>query len=291
MTEKLYNSLPIVQKYTRIHKDCLCVAHVGTKALGRKSYWKETYQNRRINAMRKLTMIVATIVALMAVFATPAAASPGQTHVYVVHGIPGKDLGLASNDLPVDIKVGGACALKGFTFGSIAGPVALPAGNYLVEISLANSTSPCSNTSVIAERVVLGRSESASIVAHLRVNGSITLTKFTNQVGFVGNNTRLQARHTANAPRVDIKVNGVTNPAIAATFPNIANAQVQFGGVLATIPAGEYSVGIFAAGTNTAVFGPATLNLKPRTVYLAFAVGSLQNDTFRVLIKDIPAAF
>lgn len=240
--------------------------------------------------MRKLSVMIVVLVALLAVLVTPAVASPGQAHIYVVHGITGKDLGLASNDLPVDIKVAGGCLLQGFKFGEIAGPVAVPAGSYRVEISLANSAAPCSNAPVIAETIIVGRSESVSVVAHLRVNGSITLTKFTNQVGFVGGQTRLIARHTANAPRVDIKATNVANPAIAASFLNVANAQVQFGGALATVPAGTYNVGIFAAGTTTQVFD-ADLPLAPGKVYLAFAVGSLANSTFQVLLKEIPAAF
>ncbi|MCK7482757.1 MAG: hypothetical protein M0C28_40785 [Candidatus Moduliflexus flocculans] len=46
--------------------------------------------------------------------------------VTVVHGINGKDLGLAEA-LPVDVQVGSTCLLPGFTFRTIAGPVKLAA--------------------------------------------------------------------------------------------------------------------------------------------------------------------
>jgi len=39
----------------------------------------------------------------------------GMATAYVVHGINGKDLGLAEA-LPVDVQVGDACALTGFQF-------------------------------------------------------------------------------------------------------------------------------------------------------------------------------
>ena len=42
--------------------------------------------------------------------------APGTATVYVLHGIPGEDLGL-DPELPVDVSVNGACALPGFTFG------------------------------------------------------------------------------------------------------------------------------------------------------------------------------
>ena len=64
------------------------------------------------------------------------APSKSEGIVYVVHGINGTDLGL-SEALPVDVSLNGACALPGFTFGEIVGPLELPVGSYDIAIGLA----------------------------------------------------------------------------------------------------------------------------------------------------------
>ena len=61
--------------------------------------------------------------------------------VLVIHGIRGEDLGL-DPALPVDVAVNGGCFLAGFTFGEVAGPVALAPGDYVIEISLADPDDP-----------------------------------------------------------------------------------------------------------------------------------------------------
>ena len=53
---------------------------------------------------------------LITAVGTPAADADGhESMVYVVHGIPGQDLGLEPA-LPVDVSVNGACALESFAF-------------------------------------------------------------------------------------------------------------------------------------------------------------------------------
>ena len=90
-----------------------------------------------------------------------------QGSVYVVHGIPGGDLGLAA-DLPVDVSVNGACALTGFTFGEIVGPLGFDAGSYDIDIALANTDTPCANDPVLsAPGIQIEAGENYSIVAHL----------------------------------------------------------------------------------------------------------------------------
>ena len=124
--------------------------------------------------------------------------------VYVVHGISGTDLGLDAA-LPVDIRIGDTCVVENASFQQIAGPLALPAGFYVVEIRLANAEEPCSGTLAIAVPVSLALGEQATIVAHFTSEGAMTATKFVNDLRAVpADQTRLVARHTADAGAVDI---------------------------------------------------------------------------------------
>jgi hypothetical protein len=52
---------------------------------------------------------------------------------------------------------------------------------------------------------------------------------------------------------------------------------------------GRWNATIFPAGEYDAVFGPATLNLQPDVTYLVFAVGSLENETFDLLVEPVAA--
>jgi hypothetical protein len=49
---------------------------------------------------------------------------------------------------------------------------------------------------------------------------------------------------------------------------------------------GSWDVSIFPAGDDEAVFGPATVALDSGATYLVYAVGSLANDTFTLLVGE-----
>lgn len=231
--------------------------------------------------MRNLSMFLFAAALAPLVAAQTAQASS----VYVVHGIPGRDLGLSA-DLPVDVSVNGACALPGFTFGTIEGPLELPAGAYDIEIALADAAAPCSRPAVIsAPAVTLADGESYAIVAHLSEAGAPTASVFVNDLAPTAG-ARLSVHHTAAAPAVDILAGaqaGSLGPVAGLTgVTNGLKGDVE-------VPAGSLSVAVAPAGQpeSAAVFGPAALSLAAERAYLVFAVGSLANNTFTVLIKDI----
>ncbi|MBO9327388.1 MAG: DUF4397 domain-containing protein, partial [Roseiflexus sp.] len=95
---------------------------------------------------RSFTVLVALVAVALASFISPTPAqAAGSAKVYVVHGIPGRDLGLQPS-LPVDVSVDGACALTRFKYTNTVGPIELPAGLYNIKIHLSPSlsTPPCS---------------------------------------------------------------------------------------------------------------------------------------------------
>lgn len=214
--------------------------------------------------------------------ATPSADQPlfirdrGNATVYVVHGIDGRDLG-AAKDLPVDVAVNGACLLKGFTFKGIAGPLALPPGDYAIAISLANPAAPCGNAAVISATVPFGAGERASVVAHLTNGGAPTASKFENPVGFLF--PAVAARHAANFSAVDLIA---SRGRFSRTFAGLTNGNQ----VAAHFLPGRVTFAIAPAGTSSAVF-EATLPLQPFSTYLLYAVGTPANGTFDVIVQTI----
>ena len=154
-----------------------------------------------MNFLKASTAIA--VFALAALYTAPAFA---QGTVYVVHGIPGEDLG-APTDLPVDVSVNGACALEGFVVGDIVGPLAFEAGSYDIEISLANADTPCGNEAVIsAGGIPVEDGGNYSIVAHLDEGGAPTASVIVNNLDTSAYSSRLNVAHLAAAPRVDIKL-------------------------------------------------------------------------------------
>jgi hypothetical protein len=231
-----------------------------------------------------LTGVVALAIAL-STFGT-AFASSGNASVYVIHGIPGRDISPAIDPaLPVDVSVNGACALTDFKFGQTVGPLSLSAGSYAIAISLADNdpATGCNSAPVIGPaHFYFHNRENATVIAHLTEGGAPTATKFTNDVRRLGENrARLAVRHTANAPKVDIglyrgdrevgHLTGLYNPYELKT----------------TVRAGDYSAAIFPAGGLSPVFGPVPLSLAARNLTIVYAVGSLANGTFTVLPQVI----
>ncbi|HZQ71264.1 MAG TPA: DUF4397 domain-containing protein [Terriglobales bacterium] len=203
--------------------------------------------------------------------------------VYVVHGIDGRDLGL-DQSLPVDVLANGSiCLLQNFTFGTVAGPVALDPGSYNLQISLANTTSPCANPAVITADVIFSAGESASVIANLDANGAPTANKYTEDLSPVAKGmSRVLVHHDAWAPAVDIKLR-LTNTKKTAMFTNVENPESAD----AAVKSGCWRVAIFPAGDKTPVLGPLPLKLKENHAYLVYAVGSLTNNTLTLITKRI----
>lgn len=220
--------------------------------------------------------ILLLFIALGIVSISPLVAAQNAS-VYVVHGIPGADLG-AGATLPVDVSVNGSCALKNFQFGQIIGPVSLPPGKAVVKISLSGNNGDCAGQTAIGPASFnLKPGESATIIAYLTASGEPTVRKFTNDDSrTVGGRGRITVHHTAAAPLVDVNISP------KAKINQVRNSE-RF-----TIEAaqGTAQVSIAAAGSSDPVFGPVSFEITKNVRYLIFAVGSVANNTFTLLTKS-----
>ena len=221
---------------------------------------------------------------LAAVLAAVASSPASAATLYVGHGIPGKELGDASNKLPVDVcLVSGASRIELFSaveFGAFAPVKDLPGGRYDVEVRLA-SGGTCDGAVAIAASVFLAFNENATAFAHLNEQGIPTLTKFTNDVRPLGEGqTRIYARHAAAFGVVNVYLRSGKKAALIRDLEN----PDQEG---ANLPAGTWHVAIYPASSWHKPAFSANLPLAAGTAYFAYAVGSPANGTFTVLPQAI----
>lgn len=224
--------------------------------------------------MRKV--VVASLFAFLIALAVPAAAQ--SAYVYAVHGIPG------TNGFPVDIAVNGNCAIRGFAFGSVAGPLTLPAGTYNVEIFAANTVTPCWGTPALSASPLLEAGKTYALTAHLTADGNPTLSGFVLDLSMTKpGQGRFILHHTAAAPEVDVTAyRGEGNGnAPSVTVPGFANGDQ----VSAEFRPGDWKATLSVGGN--VVFGPTLLTLKPKTAQAIFAVGVFP-DSFTYIVREIP---
>ena len=127
----------------------------------------------------KALIATAMAVTVVSTASVAAIAGPAPASVYVVHGIPGRDVaGSLDPLLPVDVSVNGICLLQGVNFGDIKGPYQIPAGTYNVKVRLADTLSPCSTKAVISASVNVKAGKTAAVVAALSASGAPTAYPF-----------------------------------------------------------------------------------------------------------------
>lgn len=182
--------------------------------------------------MRRTATIVGAgaLVAASAIFALPASAADTAS-VSVLHGVP---------DATVDVCANGEELIADFTPGTLAGPLDLPAGTYTIKVVADAPETNCDADALIGPAdVSVEGGKSYTVVAHLTADGELTATPFENDTeAAAAGSGKLTARHVAQAPEVEVLVNGDS----VGSFSN----PDQIGP--AELPAGDYDVEIQAGG-------------------------------------------
>jgi hypothetical protein len=215
--------------------------------------------------MKKLIAVFAATLMTLAL-AAPAMAQ-SEARIHLIHGIP---------DTPVDVVVDGSVVFADFNFGDTQDLSAL-AGETLVglQVVLAGTDT----VAIDGGDVDLPASGNYSIIANLDAAGTPTITVFANDTAAIdAGNGRLQVRHTAAAPAVDVKADG------AVAFSNLSNPNEA----KADLPASTYSVEVVPAGAaDPVVIGPADIAVKDGESLIVYAVGSLEGGSLTVLTESI----
>ena len=190
-----------------------------------------------------------------------------KARISILHGVPGLPA-------PVDIVADGA-TLFSFDYTDIRGPLEVPAGPTQVEVVL-------NGNPILIANVVLEDNGEYSAIAHLKADGTPTVTLFEDDVTpIAAGNARVTVRHTAEAPAVDVGVD--LNGSRALTIPNLTNPNQAAVDVGAT----TYDATLFLAGTTNVAFGPAQLPLQDGISYQVYAVGTALTPTFTLLIQAV----
>lgn len=220
--------------------------------------------------MRRIVLALGSVLAAGAVSLAlaPAASAASTGTVYVVHGIP---------DTPVDVYVDGERALDDFEPGTSAGPVSLPAGERKVTIFPADADDD-SGKPLLSAVADLPDGGNVTLVAHLKEDGSPTVTPFVNDVSKIpAGQARLVVRHTAAAPAVDVLAGG---KAVVSGLTNPEQKALE-------VPTGTVSAAVAAAGSTDPVIGPADLDLAEGTATFVHAIGSLDKKNLELVTFTI----
>ncbi|WP_458041827.1 MULTISPECIES: DUF4397 domain-containing protein [Bacteria] len=204
-------------------------------------------------------------------FITPASAISSTTaDLSVLHAVP-------DTPVDVDVYVNGDLTLDDFQPGDLAGPLDLPAGDYVVAITAPDAADD--SAPVIGPiTLTLAANTSYTAVAHLTDAGAPTATLFTNDISTTAaGEGRLTVRHVAAAPAVDILAGGT--PVVEdLTNPNEATLNLAAGVVPASVA---------LAGTTDPVIGPADVNVQEGVLTIVYAWGSAADDNLALAVQTI----
>ncbi len=193
----------------------------------------------------------------------------------VVHGVPG---------LVVDVYVNGALQLPSFVPGTVTDPLELPEGDYDLSIVPEGGIFP--DDEVLTASTFLPAGANASIVAHLLEDGTPNISVFVNDTSPTrGIRSRVVLRHLAEAPTVDVRMFRRLLPwwpwLTVREVSNLDEAQ-------ADIFPGLLRAKLYPTGSRDAVFSTDYVPFFPNESTIVYAIGSLGDGTFDVLVQKIP---
>lgn len=238
---------------------------------------------KRLTRVGALLALVLTFGLVSALSGTSGAVA-GNATVYVVHGVPG---------VTVDVYVNGDLTLPDFAPETITDAISLPAGTYDIDIVPA-AAAPKPNTITVGTGLIVGSAtveagKNYSVVAHLSYPKGFAITAYENDLSSVADgSSRVTVRHDANAPAVNILVNG------SAGIENLANPQEAS----AVLPADTYDFGVQVAPSGPTVLELPDTAIPAGKLVIVYAIGdpsanvptdaaapAQQGSTFKVLLQ------
>jgi hypothetical protein len=215
------------------------------------------------------------------------ALAQNSAYLYVVHGIPGRDIASNLNPgLPIDISIGGKCPTHGLTFGNTTGPFTLAPGTYAVQISMANTFAPCTNPTLIDSQVTLGPGTNVSAVAAISGGQPALLTFTDNFSPIAAGEAHFVFVQSADAPALQATLTqlDVKSP---KTYTVTANPDTEQG---IFVPAGTYFVQVFASGSTT-VLTSQNISLTDQSATFSYAAGEAANNSVGLVNRTVRDVF
>jgi hypothetical protein len=181
----------------------------------------------------------------------------------------------ASPDAPaVDIWVNGEVALSGVAFGDFSGWIALPAGEYQIQVTPAGA----GPESVVIDASVAIESGTAYHIAATGFVAEIAPQIYQADLSQAADGSaRVRVIHTSpDAPAVDIAIAGGDVIIPALEFPYASD--------FLEVPAGTYDLDVRAAGTTDVALSLPGVTLDAGMAYDVFAIGQLSDGSLTVLV-------
>ncbi len=220
------------------------------------------------------TVTVLTVLATVLTFSTLVVAPIGasaqgddNTRVHLINGVP---------DQEVDVAIDGTSAIEGFAFRDIEDISSL-AGNSLGSVVFTEAGTDA--VLLEATDVDLPDASSVSVLLHLKVDGSLNLSIFENDLSRIAaGESRLVIRHLAAAPPVDVLAAG------DVVFQGLGNGDERS----ADVAAGDVTASLVPSGEGgPAVIGPADLPLLEGVMLIVYGLGSLERGTMTVITETV----
>jgi hypothetical protein len=214
----------------------------------------------------KLALLAAGVLALAGVTISPSYAA-NDTEIYIVQGLPGKNL---------DVAIDGESVAEDVKTAAVAGPFKVEPGSRTVTFS-EDGTTVLENTFSIKE------GSKADIVAHLPASSSgdplVTVYKY-DDIKVPKGKAFLVVSHVAAVPPADVRVDETV------LFENIANGE----SLELMVPVATYKVDIVPTKeTEPVFFGPVSLTVKGGAINRVYALGDPEKKTMNVAVHVITA--
>jgi hypothetical protein len=167
-----------------------------------------------------------------------------------------------------DIYLDGALALPTFQPERSTDPLAIPAGDHLIEIRAAGAA--ITDAALLTQTVTVPAGFQGSLVAHLDQNGAPALSVFADDLTPVPAGTsRVVVRHVAAAEDVNVLLNDET------ALPDLAPAKEGS----AVISSGAYKVAVTALAGGTPLAAPQNVEFPDGTANFMYLIGSEADHT------------
>jgi len=234
--------------------------------------------------MKKTIIFISIVFFVLAIIPRTAASASDDASVYLIHGVPGKDIGL-DPDLPVDMSANGKCIAKGVKFGQVVGPVKIKKGKNLIKVYEADPNNPCSGQVYDEKNITFYANEKASLLGHLTQQGDTTLSKFTNDFSPVANKKgRVVLHHTAAVSELQVEVAAITS----TEHPFMRNEYFENGDkFLVELPKKwKWNMEVALSGSGSSTFYSKQLKVKPYKGMFIYLVGTRTTGTFKAIILN-----
>ncbi len=172
--------------------------------------------------MKRHVLLPALFALALGVLVAPAATAG--TFVYVVHALPGSDIGMAPA-LPLDISVNADCRLRNLQFGEVVGPRRLSPGTYELDLFHRSPDGPCMGDLFLSQTVTFEPDTAYAFVVHLTADGMPTATVFElDATGTGPGTTRIAMHNTAATGPVNFEFERGSQ---SMTLTGVANGEAQ----------------------------------------------------------------